>query len=298
MALFFSRRAYDRPNKKFTSQSASLTRFVDATASGGKEIKEKDWLSAVKASAQGNEVLIYVHGFNTSQKDMLERFAKIEKGVRKAGFKGAIVAYDWPSDGKVLKYVSDRNDAKKVASYLVTNGIVPLSKLNGKTKIHLLAHSMGAYMILRAFGDPKVQGLGPWIVDQVMFASADVDERILEKKLWGSALLKQRSKRFTNYYSGLDTILDLPAKFIRGGSPRAGRFGLPTSVFSNHIDVYSNEQYKKDVPTSKRSAIMSHSWWFDSDTFYKDVAMTMAGKAPDNMSTRRTTNKADWALLG
>jgi hypothetical protein len=156
---------------------------------------------------------------------------------------------------------------------------------------------MGGYLTLRALGDPKVEGLGNWSVDQIMFASADVDQRILEKGLWGSALLKQRAKRFTNYYSGLDTVLDLAGNFIHGGTKRAGRFGLPNAVFSNHIDVYSNEQYSQDVPSSKRSATVSHSWWFDNSKFYKDVAKTMAGIAPDKMSTRKPTNKADWALL-
>lgn len=297
MALFFSRRAYDRSKKQFTNNPSSLTRYVEATASGGKQINSDDWLSKVKAAARSNEVVIYIHGFNTSQKDLLKRLAKVEVGLRKQGYKGAVVAFDWPSDNKNSRYRADRNDAKRVSAHLVTDGIIPLSKLSGKTKVHLLAHSMGAYLTLRAFADPMIQGLGAWSVGQVMFAAADVDQRILERRLWGSVLLKQRSKRFTNYYSGLDSCLDLSGNIIHGGSKRAGRFGLPASVFPKHIDVYCNEQYKKDISTGKRSTVMSHSWWFESDTFFKDVAKTIAGVAPDQMSTRRPTNKADWAML-
>jgi esterase/lipase superfamily enzyme len=92
MSFLISRRAYDASKKTFTNERASVTRFLEATTSGGKTLKHDAWLSRVKSNAGGGDVLIFVHGFNTSQKELLTRTTKIEKGVKAAGFKGAVVA--------------------------------------------------------------------------------------------------------------------------------------------------------------------------------------------------------------
>jgi esterase/lipase superfamily enzyme len=265
----------------------------------GNMMEQSSWLGKVSAEMASNDILIYVHGFNTSQSGMLRRSAKIQAGVKKHGFRGAFVAYDWPSDGKLTKYASDRNDAKKTAPALVADGIAPLLGLPSRPKVHIIAHSMGTYLVLRAFsdfGDSIGPGNASWSTDQVMFVSGDVDKKWMEKGAWGGLVMKERSNRFTNYYSQLDEILNLSGSFIHGG-PRAGREGLPPLLHAKQVDVYCNEQYKRDVPSNERTAVYSHRWWFDNDGFYKDIAQTIAGKDENAMNTRRTTNLSDLALL-
>lgn len=306
MTLFFSRRSYNSTTQKFTNNASAVTRYLTVTAqasdggtwSGG-TMTQANWLDQVSSQMQSNDVLIYVHGFNTSQPDMLRRAAKIEAGVRAHGYRGAVVSYDWPSDGSVVKYKSDRHDAKKTAPHLVSDGIAPLLNLPSRPKVHIIAHSMGTYLTLRAlsdFGDSVGPGQGSWSLDQIMFVSADVDQAWMEKGAWGGLVLKERSHRFTNYYSQLDEVLNLAGGFIHG-RPRAGRRGLPIPLHAKHIDVYCNEQYKRDVPSADRTVPYSHRWWFDNDGFYKDVAQTIAGVDENGMNTRRVTNTTDLALL-
>lgn len=303
MALFFTRRSYNAQKKKFTDNPASLTRYVEVTASNsgathtGGAMPKKDWLKKVQAAGGNTEVLIYVHGFNTSQSGMLKRLAKIEAGVKANGFNGAVVAYDWPSDGSVFAYNRDRADAKKTAPHFVGDGILPLLNLSPRPKIHLIAHSMGALVVLRAFSDFGDGALGNWGVDQAMFCSADVDAAWLEKGAWGSLVLQKRSARFTNYYSGRDQVLAFAGGFIHGGRDRAGHVGMPKIIDNKSHDIYCNAQYLKHVPSADQKPVYSHRWWFDDTGFYRDMALTIQGRSATDLPTRRPTNETDLALL-
>lgn len=298
MALYFSRRSYNAQTRKFTNNAASVTRYVQMTSStSGGIISQADWLQQVRQAGGTREVLIYVHGFNTSQSDMLDRLGKIENGLQANGFRGAVVAYDWPSDGVLDAYDRDRTDAKRVAPHLVGDGMLPLLGMSPRPKVHILAHSMGALVVLRAFSDFGDSAGGGWAADQVMFASGDVDSAWLEKGAWGGLVLDRRAARFTNYYSGRDRVLSIPGELFNKGRPRAGQAGMPPLVTDGHWDIYCNEQYVRDVPSSDQTLTYSHRWWFDNDGFYKDVALTVAGRDATTMPTRRRTNISDLALL-
>lgn len=307
MALFFSRRTYNAHLKKFTNNPASLTRYVAITGTGpgdqgwsGGILSQGDWLEQVRQAGGDRDVLIYVHGFNTAQSDMLTRMERIETGLRAHGFAGAVVAYDWPSDGSALSYGRDRADAKTVAPHLVSDGVIPLLGLSPRPRVHLLAHSMGALVVLRGFsdfGDGIGPGQGAWRMDEVLFAAGDVDSVWHEKGAWGSLVLSKRSRRFTNYHSGLDQVLALSDGLVNGGRDRVGHVGMPALLAAGHHDVYCNEQYRKDVPPGDRTMLYSHRWWFDNDGFLRDVALTLAGRAAGQMPTRRATNTTDQALL-
>ncbi|MCE8006642.1 alpha/beta fold hydrolase [Aestuariivita sp.] len=307
MALFFSRRTFNAQQKKFTNNPAALTRYVAITGTNpggggwaGGILSRDNWLAQVRQAGGTRDVVIYVHGFNTSQADMLRRMERMETGLRAHGYTGAVVSYDWPSDGSVLNYNRDRSDAKEVAQYLVKDGMVPLLGMSPKPRVHLMAHSMGALVVLRGFsdfGDAIGPGQGAWSADQVIFAAGDVDSVWLERGAWGSLVLNQRSRRFTNYYSGRDRVLALSGGLINGGRERVGHVGMPSLLATGHQDVYCNEQYKKDVPTSDQTMTYSHRWWFDNDGFLQDMALTLSGRAADQMPTRRATNIADQALL-
>ncbi len=307
MALFFSRRTFNAQKKKFTLKPAAKTRYVSITkqSAGGRIrkggiVKQSKWLELVRKEGGDSSVLIYVHGFNTSQKGMLDRLGKIEKNLRSQGYRGAVVGFDWPSDGSIHTYDRDRSDAKTVAPHLVGDGILPLLAMSSKPKVHILAHSMGALVVLRGFsdfGDGAGAGKGNWGADQVMFASGDVDSAWLEKGAWGDLVLKKRSKRFTNYYSGKDKILALSGGLVNGGRARAGHVGMPKLVSKTHWDIYCDDQYLRHVPKGKRTKAFSHRWLFDDKGFYKDVALTLAGADAKKMPTRHKTTISDLALL-
>lgn len=301
MALYFTRRTYNAQKHTFTNNVATLTRYIELGSDNtGRSLERDDWLPLVQQEMQVAEVTIYIHGFNTTQPTMLERRTKVEAGLRANGYRGAVIAYDWPSDGMVFSYDADKTDAKKTARCLVSDAILPLLALTPKPRINLVAHSMGAYLTLRAlsdFGDDATPGRGAWKLNEVAFVSGDADSRWFGKGAWGSLLLAHRAKRFTNYYSQLDEVLNLPAVIGNGFQKRVGRVGMPDLLEPSHVDIYSHEQYLKDTPARSRSSIYSHGWWFDNAAFMKDLALTFAGTADADMPTRRPTDKGGRALF-
>ncbi|MEM7472109.1 MAG: alpha/beta fold hydrolase [Pseudomonadota bacterium] len=307
MPFFFSRRAYNASKKRFSNAVSKPMRYVSVidTAPGpdgwsGQMRKRDDWLAEVQAAGGDRDVLIYVHGFNTSQHDMLTRAILIENGLRKHGFRGALVSFDWPSDGSVIAYDHDKEDAKKVATSFVKEGLWPIMKMSPRPKVHVLAHSMGAYLIGRAlapFGDGSGPGSKPWRMDQIMFASADLHRNTLAKGASNQLLISHRSKRLTNYYSREDKVLKLSSNIVHGTKARAGRKGIPAQIAKDHVDVSCTAQYRRDAEPIDPGMTYSHRWWFENDGFYEDMALTLAGTPKTAMTTRFTTTGTDYALV-
>ncbi|MEO0861506.1 MAG: alpha/beta fold hydrolase [Pseudomonadota bacterium] len=308
MLLFASRRTYDTSKKRFTNNPASLTRYASVSQSAamggalqGALVTQDQWLSKVQAHGDGRDVLVYVHGFNTSQRDLFARLGPLRRDLQAKGFGGTVVAYDWPSDGSVLKYRRDKRDAKATASHLVTDVLAPLRRLSPRPRIHVLAHSMGCYLTLRAFAAFGDGPSGGWTVDQVLFTAADADSQWLEKGAWGALVLGHRAKRFTNYYNPRDDVLALSRLRYNGGRARAGRAGIPAPRASRHVDVYCQGQYDRDVSLDGLSddakLLASHNWWYGNDGYLTDVALTLAGTDASAMPTRRPSTTDDLALL-
>ena len=304
MPLFVTRRSYNASEDRFTHNRATVTRYVSApegtNPAGAHIIDKATWLAQVQAAAPGGEILIYVHGFNTEQSEMLERRRKIELGLAAEGWQGLVLSYDWPSDGTLWAYLSDRTDAKHTAPYLVVDAIAPLLNLRPQPRVHLVCHSMGAYLTLRGFsgvGDSGAPGTSPWGVHEVAFVSADADKPWMETGAWGSLVMDLRCARFTNYYSTFDRVLNL-AEGIVHGQERAGRDGLPIAIPSGFHDVYCGAQYDAKVPPSGKTLRGSHTWYFDDPGFYRDLRLTLEGADPAAMPTRRpTVGSSDLALL-
>lgn len=303
MALFFTRRTYNARLKRFTNNVSDVTRHVKlALRPGGRFeggiISEADWLDQVAQAAGGNGVVIYVHGFNTDQHSMLVRCGLIETGLAAAGVRGAVVAFDWPSQGVVTAYNPDLAAAKAVAPFLVPDGVRPLIARLGGQPIHMLCHSMGCYVTLRALrGVGEVPGAPSVHLDQVIFAAGDVEAEQLRRGAGGALVMQHRCNRMTNFYSVADRVLQFSG-VLNGGRQRAGFVGLPDPKGENAVDVYTTAQFRRDVPgTDQDDYVLSHNWYYANAGFYRDVALTLAGTPDAQMPTRRATNISDRALL-
>ncbi|MBC9248101.1 alpha/beta fold hydrolase [Paracoccus sp. 11-3] len=294
MFYLFTRRAYFAAKSNFTNRPAGLTRYLRLSASGdgihsGHAINRDNWLSEALASARTPDILIFVHGYNTSQSSLLLRHAMLQQKLAQNGFKGTIVSFDWPSDGSNLSYLADRNEAKAVANALLTDGILMFLAQAPKHRVHILAHSMGTYLTLRA-----LSAGGRWAVEQVIFTAADVDSDWMKSGAWGSLVMQHRCKQFTNFHNTRDEVLILSKNMFNRGAARAGLDGLPGQIPKSYRDVYCTEQYKTRVAAP--TMIRSHNWYFEDVGFYRDLALTLAGTAADQMPTRVATNTGGQAL--
>ena len=284
---------------KFGSEPGA-TYFLEVPASkktmdvGHKVAKRTDWFKAVMKNSvvgtddDGNElgdILVFIHGYNNSQATVLKRHRQIKKSLKKEGFKGEVVSFDWPSADRTLNYLEDRSDAKQTAIKLVDDCIKAFSIMQEdgcNINVHLLAHSTGAYVVREAFDDaddrPRVAAAN-WTVSQILFIGADVSSRSMSADNAKSSSIYRHCVRLTNYSSPFDSALKLSNIKRVGVAPRVGRIGLPADIPGNAVNVNCGDYFQKNEKSIEKVAIgtPSHSWHIGDALFTKDMYHTING---------------------
>jgi esterase/lipase superfamily enzyme len=127
------------------------------------------------------DILLYVHGFNTSYDEARFRLAQI---VNDARFGGVAVLYTWPAAGSLLDYGAAKESAT-IARDALSKLLHRLSELPGIGRVHILAHSMGAWLAMEALrenaisGSPDLNGK----LGDVMLAAPDIDLNVFRQQL-------------------------------------------------------------------------------------------------------------------
>jgi esterase/lipase superfamily enzyme len=256
------------------------------------EISRTDWIKKVVAiaetgkTAQGKpegDVLIYIHGFNTEQSSVLRRHRLIRKGLESLGYKGAVVSFDWPCADSALNYLDDRVDAKQTALQLVTDGISSFAhtvQQDCEISTHVLAHSMGAFVLREAFDDaddrPSLVTKG-WSLSQVMLIGADVSASSMGASDVSSSLYRH-CIRLTNYSNPYDAVLSISNAKRVGVSPRVGRIGLPASAPSKAVNVDVGTYYDEHREEFAQVVNSDHSFYYHSPEMMIDILATLEGK--------------------
>ena len=255
-------------------------------------ISSNAFLKSINPDNQSKDIIVFVHGYNNGIEDVLNRHKELKEGLSKFGFKGDLISFDWPSDDKALMYLPDRHKAKNTAFELVKGGIKLLSDQYSRKcniKIHAIAHSTGAYIIREAFDDARTTD-GPadtsWTLGQLLFIAGDVSSTSLKSD--DAKTIYAHCNRFTNYYNQHDEILAISNAKRLGFENRVGRVGLPSDVPNSAVDVNCSDYYINKVENLNiKVGAKSHSWYFYSDTWYKDVISTIQGMIDRNVIPTR-----------
>ena len=127
------------------------------------------------------DVLLYVHGFNTTYDEARFRLAQIVDDGR---FGGVAVLYTWPAAGSLLDYGAAKESAT-IARDALGKLIHRLSELPDVGRVHILAHSMGSWLAMEALrenaisGSPDLNGK----LGDVMLAAPDIDLNVFRQQL-------------------------------------------------------------------------------------------------------------------
>ncbi len=253
-------------------------------------------------AVEGN-ILFFVHGFNQKQHDMRQKHKQILAGLKANGFNGTLVSYDWPSDGTALGYASDRMDARMAANYLVSKGIAEFAKrqtADCMTNLHVLAHSMGCFVVREAFDyadDNHEVAQTSWSVSQVALVAADVSAKSMENGNPKSSSLLRHSVRMTNYFNPLDEVLSISNVKRVGVARRLGRIGLPENSSEKTVNMYCGAFFSSNRDAFENRPSISHNWYFDSPKFFEDLCHTLEGKLDRReIPTRALTDQGNVAL--
>ena len=238
------------------------------------------WLTHVKDAGAAHGVVVYVHGFNTPQKTMLARHYRMKHHLRQNGFKGVVIAFDWPNFASKWQYSADRDLALEVAPMLLTDVVAPIQQAVSSAKVHIVAHSMGALLTTEALKTrPSSMSF-----DQICFVSADVDASAFAPNAADWTTVTSACKRLTNFCSSTDKVLKIPGTFVSGLEKRLGQAGFPQAGAGETYDVEGQHrfaQFKK-----RNSAQHSHTWWFEDGFFFRDLCKTLSGGTASSVSTR------------
>jgi hypothetical protein len=81
------------------------------------------------AAQKFEDIVVFVHGYNVTQSDLIKRHRSIRAGLVKAGYKGQVLSFDWPAKSNAANYLEDRSDARRVALQLVDDCITAFAAL-------------------------------------------------------------------------------------------------------------------------------------------------------------------------
>jgi esterase/lipase superfamily enzyme len=217
--------------------------------------------------------LLFVHGYNVSFADALRRTAQLAYDLRSPDqleSPGVPLLYSWPSQGQLLKYLTDETNIAWTRPHFEEFLRLVLAE-TGTEVLHVIAHSMGARALVECLSVFNAATLpaGSAVIDQVVFAAPDFDADTFRDL---AAAVAQRAKRCTLYASSADLALSA-SRELRSDLARAGESG-DRLVVVNGIDTID----ASDVDTS----LMGHGY-FGERTVLGDVFYLLKdGKGPDN----------------
>ena len=271
------------------------------------QIRKPAWLREVLNASTGRinletrqpmgDLVIYVHGYNHSPETMLMRLRDLRMGLEAQGFTGAVIGFDWPSADSALNYLEDRWDAKQTANMLVREGIesfVRLQRPDCEINLHILAHSMGSYVVREAFDyadDRRSLAAVSWSVSQVLLFGADISATSLTDGNPKGSSLYRHCNRLTSYFNHFDNVLSLSNIKRVGVAPRAGRVGIPAELPRKAVDVDCSARFDAVAEAYSRDKFAGHRWYFTDEVFLRDAYETIMGDTDrESVSTRTLRN--------
>lgn len=197
---------------KYQASNRSITNLTDAKLL--KEVRtrrfktNKGFAASVRASQVrsakfANKALVFVHGYNVDFKEAMRRATQLSFDLN---FDGVLMPFVWPSQGKLLSYFTDQDMANNSTEKLV-DFLDAIRDTLPKLEIHLIAHSHGNQLMLKALCDiANRHDDKPHKFGQVISAHADVSQ--VDFTRWTECFHK-RVKGITSYVDENDLVLRL-----------------------------------------------------------------------------------------
>ena len=261
-------------------------------------LPKANWLRDVRE----RDVFLFVHGYKSTFERTMLRTAQLQYDLELSG-RG--MAFSWPSAGELLKYEQDAQRAQAsesaLADLLHTLTVSTDSATEGRDeKVHILAHSMGTRVLLRAIRELYTRGdvrPGVKLFGQVILAAPDMAPTDFAD---GLPYAVEFAERVTYYYCRKDLALAASRKvndYQPVGSFAFFQHGLDTisadrvgTSFFNHNYYASSREVLLDtrlmvnllLGPSERIPPLESSTKVDEFDHWAFAATTFAQKAPQS----------------
>jgi esterase/lipase superfamily enzyme len=237
-----------------------------------------------------NDVLFFVHGFNTDLNGVRQAFKNLEECyVKPEGSTiGHIVIFTWPGKEQKLPlhYHDDKTDAilsgtalaralQKTADFLHQHIQVEENKACG-CKMHLMAHSMGNLVLKHAMLHlQRDGGHAPELFNQILLMAADVEFDIFEPGKPFDNLI-DLGYRITVYQHERDHVLGI-SKYTKNFSNRLGQHGRKRKQAEEDIVDADVSSTTDDLDNSIRADKLNHWYYYSSSEVVRDVCKVLGG---------------------
>lgn len=189
-------------------------------------LDSEEWSNLVSSSGK-QDALVFVHGFNTTFCDALYRAAQVMWDLQ---YEGIPVLFSWPSRGRVLDYVYDRDSAFDARDSFIE--VLRRLRSAGAERINILAHSMGNVVALEALANhPNTND--PLGIAELLMAAPDLDKNNYKR---AAAKTRAATTGMTLYASSADRAL-AASKRLAGNIERAGDVPEEGPVLVEGVDA-------------------------------------------------------------
>ena len=213
------------------------------------------------------DVLLYVHGFNTSYDEARFRLAQV---VADGRFGGVPVLFTWPASGSLFDYEAAKESASSSRDALAQT-LMELSDLPDVGRIHILAHSMGSWLTMEALrqdaiaGRPDLNGK----LGDVMLAAPDIDVNVFRNQL-----SKISPSHVSVLVSSSDRALFLSRR-LAGDRPRLGALNPRNAGDRAMLDGLGVKVY--DV-SGESVGMIGHATFGDAPDVVRQIGATIGAK--------------------
>jgi esterase/lipase superfamily enzyme len=186
---------------------------------GRRELDSDEFSAELASHVSGRigvnrDILVFVHGFNTSFEEARWRAGQI---AADSHFGGVPILFTWPTRGGLLSYASDK-DSATASRDAFEELLQSLAKTPGLGRIHILAHSMGCWLTMEALREIAISGnrdLGGHL-GEVMLAAPDIDMDV-----FAGQMARIEPAKVTVFATANDRALSL-SSWIADARPRVG----------------------------------------------------------------------------
>lgn len=219
-----------------------------------------------------NQALVFVHGYNVDFDNAVRRAGQIAYDL---SFDGPTFVFSWPSRQRYLDYFTDRETvdiAIEQFKGFIQRVVVPL----GAAKVHLVAHSMGNMVLLRALSDlSEHKPSRRLVIGEIIDAAPDVAPDVFAQF---AAKIRSGGGNLTVYASAADKALWF-SKWL-WGRPRVGYIAEDGPSLIAGVDLI-------DI-TSAGMAIfaINHDVYASSPIVVSDMRRIIGGERPPDKRTR------------
>jgi esterase/lipase superfamily enzyme len=221
-------------------------------------------------NSKASDLLLFIHGYNTSFEDAAIRTAQIAYDLQ---FPGQAILYSWPSEAKLEGYTADENNIDWTLPHFEEFLNLLITSVGAKM-INTIAHSMGNRIMVRALDKLNYSTLpeNAAKLRNVIFAAPDIDAATFKQFV---KQFNQKADRLTLYASSNDKALKASMS-VHGGYPRAGIAGADITIVDGLDTIDAS-----DVDTS----FMGHSYFGDNRSIISDIFYLIKhGFSPSNRS--------------